>query len=140
MTIKDKNGMVLHFGDTIRNEYQTSPKWCYYRFCYSGFRKGRVNAGLYGVFVNAEGKMIEFAACNDGSINHIIRVAAFSDLAEIKRGCWVNDDADDKPVVICSCCGSLIPTATELDKLTVEDNRYCSFCGAKMEVDDGEKD
>lgn len=80
------------------------------------------------------------SAGEDGTINQICRIAAMEDFAEVKTGSWVNDVADEKPAVVCSCCGSLIPTATELDKLTVEDNRYCSFCGAKMEVDDGEKD
>lgn len=143
MTIKDKNGTALEFGDTVRDERESNPKWSYYRFCYSGIsrqsRRGCSGAGTpYGVFVNGSGRKSSFPAAPDGTIGHMKRVSAAASYAEVRTGDWVNDDTDEKPVVICSCCGSLIPIATEIGRLAAEDNRYCSFCGAKMEMMDND--
>lgn len=142
MTIKDKNGLELHFGDMVRCEKEISPVWSYYRYCYAGMSKRSTRRGpvcaVYGVFVDGGGRKATLSADTDGTINQICRIAAMENFAEVKTGSWVNDCADEKTVAICSCCGSLMPVATEMDKITVEDNRYCSFCGARMRVMDND--
>ena len=59
------------------------------------------------------------------------------DAVEVKHGEWMDGLCDDKHCTICSNCGSLIPTDTKIDYLKEEDNRFCYWCGAKM---DGKKD
>lgn len=56
-----------------------------------------------------------------------------ADVAPVVHGRWKDDMADGKHVRVCSCCGSIIPTDTTIDYLTEADNRFCYFCGAKME-------
>ena len=132
MTIKDKNGTELRFGDTVRHERESGPAGSYYRFCYAG--RSRQEQAVYGMFVDGRGRKVSLSAGHDGTIDYISRVTAAADYAELRTGSWVPDHADGKPVTVCSCCGSLMPTTTEMDTISMKDNRYCSFCGAKMEV------
>ena len=46
---------------------------------------------------------------------------------------WVDGLCENRVVTICNNCGSIIPTDTQVDFLTESDNRYCYWCGAKMD-------
>lgn len=49
---------------------------------------------------------------------------------------WVDGLCEGRHVTICDNCGSIIPTDTRVDFLTESDNRYCYWCGEKMDVTD----
>lgn len=59
---------------------------------------------------------------------------AINALKEQKTGKWIKDEEQSKehtePIFICSCCQNNSAWGTE------ERTRYCSFCGAKMEVEE----
>lgn len=45
---------------------------------------------------------------------------------------WIDGLCDGKHRTICSNCGSVIATDTQVDYLTENDNKYCYWCGEKM--------
>lgn len=49
-----------------------------------------------------------------------------------KEGKWIDGLCDGKHRTICSNCGSIIPTDTQVDFLDENDNRFCYWCGQKM--------
>ena len=58
---------------------------------------------------------------------------AIEALKKQKTGKWIKDEEQSKehtePIFICSCCQNNSAWGTE------ERTRYCSFCGAKMEIE-----
>lgn len=49
---------------------------------------------------------------------------------------WVSGLCGNRCVTICNNCGSIIPTDTQVDFLREDDNRYCYWCGEKMDGKD----
>lgn len=49
---------------------------------------------------------------------------------------WIYDFCDNKRCKVCSACGSIMAINTQIDYLAENDNRYCYWCGEKM---DGEQ-
>lgn len=126
--IFDKKETPLKYGDICRNETEKQSHGMY-RFCYEKHRGTTISA----TFVDKNGRLAEFPASQDGIIDRLLRIVDFDEYEQVAPGAWVMDEVEGDATLVCSCCGSEIPTATVLGSLDANDCRYCYFCGAKME-------
>lgn len=135
--IKDKDGVPLKYGDTIRNV--AGGRHGVHRFCYEYKGSAKGLNGSFAVVVNDSGVDFKIHAPNGILQNHV-RLIDADDLRLVPESEWIVAKWDDgRQVLSCACCGSPIPVNTTVDFITKEDNHYCYFCGARMNGVSGEQ-
>lgn len=128
--LKDRDGNELHFGDVVTSTYGPAKA---YRFAWESLHKGKGEKRFVtGRFYTMSGVFVDFLPTEDGRIAEVLLRVEDKDRTVQGHGRWISSAGQGGAITICECCGAPVPTRTEVDSITPDDNRYCYYCGARM--------